>query len=203
MFRREGKEEVLFKISGWKLPGEHNLANLLAALCAARAYGVPKEIIQKSARAFRGVHSRLELVRTVRGVRFYNDTTATTPDAAIAALKTLGMRGQGLGVRSHIILIAGGADKKLEYKEWARVVNRSCKAIIFLPGAATEKMKRAPHAASCLRLTAGSMSDAVSVAREMAGKGDIILLSPGAASFGLFKNEFDRGGQFMEAVRGL
>lgn len=205
VFRREGKEENLFQVSDWHLLGEHNLENLLAAVCAARAYGVPKNVIQKSVRAFRGIPSRLELVRTLRGVRFYNDTTATTPDAAIAALKTLHATPYTLPPR--IILIAGGADKKLEYKEWAKMATRYCKAIIFLPGTATQKMKSALNTTHYQPLTTHhslpTMPAAVRAAHEIAVKGDIILLSPGAASFGLFKNEFDRGDQFLKTIKQL
>ena len=144
-------------------------------MCAAIAYGVPKNILRSGVRAFRGVPNRLELICTLRGVRFYNDTTATTPEAAIAALRTLGqvsgvrfqvsvnqkLKTQNSNLKSKIILIAGGADKKLEYAEWAKVAKRYCKAIIFLPGTATDKMKNAMKTTHYQLPTTHSMSAAV------------------------------------------
>lgn len=198
------------------LLGEHNLQNALAAAAAAEAAGVSRKDILQVLKTFRGLPNRLELVREIKGVRYYNDTTATTPDATIAALKTLGASSQELEARGKkIILICGGADKKLEYKELARHIKQYCKAVILLPGTATDKIRfqisdfsiRAVGSTSRKGrfqiLNANSILEAVKNASGLAKRADIILLSPGAASFGLFKNEFDRGERFVKEVKRL
>ncbi len=200
------------------LQGEHNRANALAAACAAEAAGVSRVHIMDVLKTFKGLPNRLQLVRTVRGIQYYNDTTATTPDATIAALKVLGVRGQVSGAQNlkpktwnlkpRIVLIAGGADKKLEYRELAKYVKQYCKAVVLLPGTATAKLKKEVSTAMagqagvrCQVSEAHTMRAAVKKAHLLAQEGDVVLLSPGAASFGLFKNEFDRGDQFVDAVK--
>ncbi len=182
-----------------KLVGEHNLANALAASAAAEAAGVSRRDIISVLKNFPGLPNRLELVRTVGGVKYYNDTTATTPDAAIAALETLGKT-----KIKNIILIAGGADKKLDYQKLAKNIKRYCKALILLPGTATQKIKLdigyCPPAGGLDIKKARNMLEAVNLARDTASRGDIILLSPAAASFGLFRNEFERGEEFKKIV---
>jgi len=198
-----------------QLPGVHNRANALAAALAAEAAGVTRRDIEYVMKNFRGLPNRLELVRTVEGVKYYNDTTATTPDATIAALRTIGndngVRPKGrltklsLGLHRHIILIAGGADKKLEYREMAKCIKEYCKAVVLLPGTATAKVHRECRMqnAECRMVDTRSMREAVKNACTLAKEGDVVLLSPGAASFGIFKNEFDRGKQFVDAVKRL
>ena len=195
------------------LQGEHNHANALAAATVAEAAGVSRVHIMDVLKTFKGLPNRLQLTRTLRGVKYYNDTTATTPDATIAALKTLVNphpnpsplgRGKGEGEK-RIVLIAGGADKKLEYKELAKHVKQYCRAVILLKGTATPKIQSALHTTSYILPTyaVSTMKEAVKKANTIAKDGDTILLSPAAASFGLFKNEFDRGAQFVDAVKRL
>ena len=181
------------------LLGEHNLENIAAALAVAKIMGVPRARVKKVLRKFRGLPDRQELVAERGGVKFINDTTATTPDGAIAALRAFGSKNK------NIILICGGKDKNLEYGRLVREIKRHCKAIILLPGTATEKIHQQLQATSHkLQATvAKDMSEAVHSAKESSVKGDIILLSPAAASFGLFQNEFDRGEKFKKAVKGL
>ena len=153
---------------------------------------------------FKGLHGRLELVRSSGRVKWYNDTTATSPDGTRAALKTLGGKPPHLGLsakvrgeKKKIVLIAGGVDKNLPYEGFGREIASSAKTIILLPGTATEKIKsEIPH-----YIEAKNMAHAVRAAKLAATKGDIVLLSPGAASFGLFQNEFDRGEQFVKLVQ--
>ena len=102
------------------MPGEHNLYNSLAALAVAKIMGVPCATVRKTLRGFGGLPDRQELIREIAGVKYYNDTTATTPDAGIAALRTL-------GTGKNIVLIAGGADKELVFGEWAGTVKKYCK----------------------------------------------------------------------------
>jgi len=195
VFRRDGRVWNVAKIEDLVLPGEHNLYNALAAMAAAKILRVPCAKVREGFREFRGLDSRQELIREYQGIKFYNDTTATTPDAGIAALKTLAKN-------KNIILIAGGADKKLVYGDWIKPVKKNCKKIILLDGTATPKiMKELKKNKIGFIGPVDSMQKAVKEAFQSAKKGDVVLLSPAAASFGLFKNEFDRGERFIEAVR--
>ncbi|MDD5251352.1 MAG: UDP-N-acetylmuramoyl-L-alanine--D-glutamate ligase [Patescibacteria group bacterium] len=198
VFSVGGKLRRIFPVSSIKLLGQHNVANVLAATAAAMALDVPAKTIAATVRAFRGVPNRLEEIAVKGGVTYINDTTATAPDAAIAALKALG------GKKKRIILLAGGADKALRFDDWAKEAKRYAKAIVFFDGTATPKMVAALNAvrAKTPYLVAGSMNDALAAARVCASRGDIVLLSPGCASFGMFINEFDRGEQFVRGVKG-
>ncbi len=198
------KDAAEYKIA---LRGEHNLENIAAGIVVAKIFEVPVARIKKVLAKFSGLPDRQELVAEIHGVKYINDTTATSPDGVIAALRTFGAPVRsvipakaGISSAKNIILIAGGKDKELEYDELAKEIPKYCKAVILFPGTATEKIKNGLLTANCQLLTATDMKDAVKQARTLAIKGDIILLSPGAASFGLFKNEFDRGEQFRKAV---
>jgi UDP-N-acetylmuramoylalanine--D-glutamate ligase len=178
----------------WQLrvPGGHNRANAALAAEAARALGVDDETIRRAVESFEGVPDRLELVRELRGVRFYNDTTATTPDALVAALDAFA---------GGLVLIAGGADKELDYADAARAIAARATTVVALPGRATDKLLAALDGVPVRY--AASMDEAVAEAATAARPGDVVLLSPGAASFGLFENEFDRGSRFAAAVAAL
>jgi len=195
-----GAKRALFPLSAIKIAGRHNIANVLAACAAAAALGIPDKTIAAAVRKFRGVPGRLEDLGVRAGIRYVNDTTATTPDAAIAAMKTLGRAG-----KKRIVLLAGGADKVLHFEAWAPVVRRLVKHLVLFEGTATPKMLAALDAAGVKtpRALVKSMKEALATARTFAGRGDTILLSPGCASFGIFVNEFDRGDQFVAAVRRL
>lgn len=196
-FSHGTKKTRICAISDILLPGAHNLENVLAATCTAMCMGVPPRAIQKTIKEFRGVPGRMELVKIVKGAAYYNDTTATMPDAAIAALDVLAGK--------RVILLAGGADKNLEYKDFARAIKKRAVKLILFKGTATEKLMRELEKISCKEAlcVVTSMKEAMMCARREAKKGDIVLLSPGAASFGIFKNEFDRGDQFSALVRKL
>jgi UDP-N-acetylmuramoylalanine--D-glutamate ligase len=197
--------------SSLRIFGDHNIANACAAIAAVRTLGVPTAAIRRALESFRGLQGRLETVARINGVTYINDTCATSPDGAIAALRALHANAerktQNAELRN-LILIAGGTDKELEFDEWAREVARSVKAIVFLPGTATEKMKRALksfiiHHSSFIIRDAPSMRAAVRLAAASARPSNTVLLSPGAASFGLFQHEFDRGEQFTRYAREL
>ncbi|PIR58012.1 MAG: UDP-N-acetylmuramoyl-L-alanine--D-glutamate ligase [Parcubacteria group bacterium CG10_big_fil_rev_8_21_14_0_10_38_31] len=194
IFKKEGKEEKVAKISDIQIPGDHNLENILAGVCVAKIFGVKNSDIKKTLIQFKGLPNRLELVREIKGVKYYNDTTATNPDGAVSALKAFKSK------KKRIVLIAGGVDKNLDYKEFAKIIKREVKELIFFPGTATDKILREVNVHHSVM---HKMSEAVHLAEGLAKKGDIVLLSPGAASFGLFKNEFDRGKQFVREVKKL
>ena len=208
MAKRTQGKVVWFSASdvprGWnlKILGEHNLENIAAAVAVGKILGLPIVKIKKVVENFRGVPGRLEFVREIGGVKYYNDTTATMPEATIAALRALG--------RKNIVLICGGADKNLNFENLAPEIKKYTKAVVLLNGTATPKLKKQLLITRYLpRRQAGSlpvtivksMREAVKTAQKFAARGDIILLSPAAASFGMFKNEFDRGDQFLSEVR--
>ena len=181
-----------------KLIGEHNRFNAALAIAAARALGVKDPVIKKVVANFAGVPGRLELIREVKGVKYYNDTTATTPDGVMAAVHAL------KPYQGKIILIGGGNDKELDYKRYGQIVPKYLKGLILFKGAGTDKiLKVLPAKPKFLVSVVDNMKDALKQAQSLIKKGDLILLSPGATSFGIFKNEFDRGDQFNRIVNSI
>jgi UDP-N-acetylmuramoylalanine--D-glutamate ligase len=204
--QQEWIEELICTKADVILPGAHNLENIAAAAALAKAFGIENEHIRSAIRGFTGVEHRLEFVRELDGVRYINDTAATAPEAAIAALRSF---------ERPIVLIAGGADKQLPFDELAREIVLRAKAAVLLQGTATPKLQSAissqQSAASGTRSTAdrrlpavtGPFHDfeqAIDAARQLAAPGDVVLLSPGCASFGMFRNEFHRGEEFRSIV---
>ena len=194
--------------TGWKLNllGKHNRINASLAVAVARELTVPDKVIKKVLAKFSGVPGRLELVRTWRGIKIYNDTTSTTPDALRVGLEALGGKKKNPARRQGgIILIMGGADKKLDMSQAIKSVRRYCKAVILLPGTGTDKLKSYKLKAKSLMVA--NLREAITIASELARSGDSIILSPGFASFGPppggFKNEFDRGEKFNWLVKNL
>ncbi len=187
-------EQAICPVDAIRVPGSHNRENALAAVTAAYTVGVPVKYIASALSHFRGVAGRQELVTVKNGVRFINDTTATNPESAVAALETISGR---------IILIAGGADKKLPYANFVREIVRKVGCLILLPGTATAKISALLRKRKFPHSFARSMDHAVKLASARAKKGDTVILSPGSASFGLFLHEFDRGRQFVAAVKKL
>jgi len=176
--------------------GRNNQFNLAAAMAVAKIFKIKKSVVDKVVKNFKGVPYRLEKIAAINNITFYNDTAATIPDAAINNLRSFDKK---------VILISGGADKNLKFADFAKTVAEKVKKIILLPGTATpliekELKKRAPGLDG---VEADNMDKAVKLAYKSAESGDVILLSPGCASFGLFKNEFDRGDHFNAAVRRL
>lgn len=181
--------------SSWKLSllGKHNAENAALAVAAVKLLGINDKTIRENLASFKGVPGRLELVRTVRGIKIYNDTTATTPDATRIGL-------QVLGYKKRVILIVGGTDKKLDTRSLIKIIPKYAKKIVLLPGTGTDKLPT-KFKTSCIQTN--SLKEAVSQAFSNARRGDTILFSPAFTSFGLFKNEFDRGAQFNKLVQKL
>lgn len=186
----------------WKvrLLGEHNRTNLALAVQVAQKLGVNPVQIKKVAEHFSGIPGRLEHVDTIKGVYYYNDTTATTPDGAIAAMKSFDT------AKGKLILIAGGKDKELNYKNFAREAKKRVAILILLLGegtTATDKIIKELGKTKLRIIFVFKMAEAVAEAMRVAKRGDNVILSPASASFGMFKNEFDRGDQFNKAVAKL
>lgn len=180
----------------WKLtvPGEHNRYNAALAYKALIAYGVDEQICKEALEGFLGVDGRLQEIKTVRGVRIFNDTTATTPEATIAALNALDAEG-----KKNIVLIMGGADKQLPMDMLLAKIEKHTKHVCLLAGTGTARIKDALPNATVYE----SLADAVTAAMAASEMGDVLVLSPAFASFGMFTNEYDRGDQFNALVAGL
>ena len=174
-------------------------SNIGAAVLVAELFKISDNQIKNVLSKFKGVSNRQEIIAIKKGVRYINDTTATTPDSVILAIETFKKRFPD----SRIILLAGGEDKNLNYKELTKEIKKKVKCLVLLPGTASDKIRK--ELGSFFKepssFRARSMSQAVKKSSELARKGDLVLLSPGAASFNLFDNEFDRAKKFIEAVR--
>ena len=183
---------------GWpdaRISGRHNRANLALAAAAARQAGVDEIAIERAVRGFGGVSARQEMVGTIDGIRAVNDTTATTPEAALTALAA---RAGTLGAdrrrfRQAPGLCAPGCAAARD--------NAGLRGVVLLPGAGTDRLL--PLLDGCRVDTVADMAQAVDRALALARPGDALLLSPACASFGLFANEFDRGDQFVARLRQL
>lgn len=180
------------------LPGEHNLENVAAAIKTTRILGIDEVTIRNRVESFRGVEHRLQWLGSKRGIGFVNDTTSTTPVSGIAALNSLEAHG--------IMLIAGGADKKLDLTEFAKAASSKAIRIALLEGTATDELHRKLIEFGAQNRIAGVFSNlktAVDNLVEHAEQGQVILLSPACASFGMFKNEFHRGESFIKLFEEL
>ncbi len=187
-----GKDEV-YDVSQLRIFGDHNKENLMAAICAARAMGVSPRAIQSVIQTFKGVPHRLEFVRRKDGVYFFNDSKGTN----VMSVKRSLMAFQN----NPIILIAGGRDKNGDFTVLNELVARRCKLLILL-GEAKEKINRAigDNAETYL---VGTFEEAVLLAYQKSRSGDIILLSPGCASYDMFRNYEERGDYFKKLVTQL
>jgi UDP-N-acetylmuramoylalanine--D-glutamate ligase len=174
----------------WQLQirGAHNRENAALADAALRALGLAEQEIRAGLESFLPVEGRLQFVTELRGVKIYNDNNATTPDATVAALQAF--------PDERIVLIAGGADKGIPLDTLVEEIKQRANEIILLPGAGTDRL--APQLKTAIR--ANDMTDAVQKAFANARPGDVLLLSPGFASFGLFANEYDRNDAFLKAL---
>ncbi|MDR3325330.1 MAG: UDP-N-acetylmuramoyl-L-alanine--D-glutamate ligase [Spirochaetaceae bacterium] len=174
-------------------PGGHQKVNLLGAALALLCLGVPPALIKKRLELFPGIEHRLEFFLEEGGVRYYNDSAATIPEAAAAAVAALGAP----------ILVCGGADKRLDFSPLAKAA-RNAKQVILLAGSAGDKLTGL-FAASGVPWSGPfeTLEAAVEAAVECARPGDAVVLSPGCASFGMFLNEFDRGRKWKHLCRRL
>ena len=206
--------EVVPKSWKLKLLGEHNKLNVAYAVTVARILDIPEKIIKQAVENYVGVPGRLEFLREIKGVKYYNDTTATTPDGVMAALKALSSPsprrsssdraprslGEVVAEVWRVILIGGGRDKELDYKKYSLIVKKTVKSLALFQGTGSDKIIKTLGKTKFPIQVFDNMTEAFEWSNDQAKKGDIVLLSPGATSFGVFKNEFDRGDQFNELV---
>jgi len=182
------------------VPGHHQKQNFLAAALALLDLGLPADFIRESLGRFPGIEHRLEFFHESNGIRFYNDSAATIPEAAAAAIRAFE---KPPDCKADLILVTGGTDKDLDFTPLARAAENT-KAIILLAGTGTDKLKTLLDSGGIkYRGPFDSPEAAAKAALEAAAPGDTVVLSPGCASFGMFLNEFDRGRKWKEAVRKL
>ncbi len=194
----QGREWKIIDLKEIALLGRHNIENAVAASMAATLAGASKEDIVHVLRTFTGLEHRLEFVREVDGVQYFDDSFSTTPETTIAAIESF---------ESPEILILGGSSKKSDFSELGRTIKeaKNIKAIIGI-GEEWETIKKSlfdlpPHI--LLLEGADSMAKIVKAASALAKEGDVVLLSPACASFGMFTNYKERGEQFKEEVNKL
>jgi UDP-N-acetylmuramoylalanine--D-glutamate ligase len=206
---KRGVDRVICQASQVRLRGRHNLLNVLAACVLAGVAGVPVEAMRQVATTFTGVEHRLELVRELNGVRWYDDSIATAPERSVAALRSF---------EEPIVLLAGGRDKELPWDGFAEETVRRVRQVIAF-GEAGPMIARAVEeklaserggggvGAQEERLEgiarAGTLEEAVAMAARLARHGDVVLLSPGGTSFDAFRDFAERGDRFKELVRQL
>ncbi len=196
---RVGDKEIeIVDIKDILLPGRHNLENVCATVMAAYLAGASKENIAWVLKTFKGLEHRLELVATINGVRYYDDSFSTTPETAIAAIQAF---------KEPEILILGGSSKNSDFTELGKVISKSenVKLIIGI-GVEWERIKaEIAESLSPIPVIEGArdMRTIVAAAYKLAVPGDVVLLTPACASFDMFKNYKDRGEQFKEEVEKL
>ena len=194
--RHGGQERVVMNREDIRLPGEHNVENYLAAIAAVDGM-VSDDRIAAFARSFGGVEHRIELIRTLDGVRWYNDSIASSPSRTIAGLRAFPEK---------VILIAGGKDKGISYAELGPVVNDHVKLLLLCgatAGVIRESVEQAENYQGMEIIDVADYHQAAQIARERAAEGDVVILSPASTSFDRFKNFMERGKALKEVVNGL
>jgi UDP-N-acetylmuramoylalanine--D-glutamate ligase len=180
----------IMKVADIPLHGAHNVDNVMAAVLVGLAAGLDRTAIADAVRAFKPLHHRLETVADRDGILYVDDSKATNPGAVIAALRSFDRP---------IVLIAGGKSKGTEFAELGKVISSRTKAVVLIGEAAPEIAKHVKRASVA---HAGSMDEAVAMAQSFAQSGDVVLLSPGNASFDMFASAEARGEAFAAAVNG-
>ncbi len=188
-------ERPICKVGDLCLLGQHNVLNVLAATCLADSVGISEECIAQAASTFRGVEHRLELVRDVNGVRWYNDSMATAPERTIAALSSFS---------EPIVLLAGGRDKDLPWEQAVALIGERVRDIVLFGEAGSmlhAHLEALPKGCRLERIVlVKQLEQAVDEAARMARPGDVVLLSPGGTSFDAYRDFAERGEHFRDLV---
>ena len=195
-FRQNGEETLLIRTDELHLMGLHNFENVMTAVGIAMDAGVPADSIRKTLRAFRGVAHRIEYVTEIRGVRYYNDSKGTNPDAAIKGIQAMDRP---------TCLIGGGYDKESEYEEWIRSFDGKVRFLALI-GQTRDKIRAAAVSCGFPEEHIGmydNLEQAVQACAAHASAGDAVLLSPACASWGQFDNYEQRGDLFKDYVHAL
>lgn len=191
---RDEKETEICKTDELLLLGTHNYENVMAAVAISLKAEVPLEIIRKVLKAFKAVEHRIEFVRELDGVKYYNDSKGTNPDAAIKAVRAM---------EAPTIIIGGGYDKESSYEEWIASFGDKVKGLVLL-GQTKDKIAQAAEEAGFTSVTkVEDLEEAVAEAAKQAKPGYAVLLSPACASWGMFKNYEERGNLFKKIVNDM
>ena len=194
VIKEAGVETKVLALSDIQILGNHNVENVLAAVGIAYYMGVPVETIGKVCCEFKGVPHRIEYVRTVNGVEYYNDSKGTNPDAAIKGIQAM---------KSTTYLIGGGYDKKSSYDEWIDSFDGKVKQLVLLGQTANAIDACARSRGFVDTVFVESLEEAVKYCYDHAIEGECVLLSPACASWGMFDNYEQRGDMFKEYVNKL
>jgi UDP-N-acetylmuramoylalanine--D-glutamate ligase len=189
---RTGSREEAYSLARTPLKGIHNVENMMAAITAARAMGCSKEAVENVLNRFVGLEHRLEFVREIGGVRFYNDSKGTNVGSVVKSLQSFS---------EPVILIAGGKDKNGDLRPLREGIRSHVKRLILI-GEAKERMNRELGELTDTA-TATTLNEAVALAHQSARKGEVVLLSPACSSFDMFKDYKERGKVFKDAVHRL
>ena len=192
IFFRLGEKGEEYSLSKTPLKGIHNVENMMAALTTARVFGCSRQAVQGVLNRFEGLEHRLEFVREMKGIRFYNDSKGTNVGSVVKSLQSFS---------EPVILIAGGKDKNGDLSPLKELIQKRVKHLILI-GEARERMKRELGGLTDTSI-AQTMEEAVLLARQKAEGGEVVLLSPACSSFDMFKDYKERGKVFKEAVRRL
>ena len=194
VIRENGEEKRVLSLKDIKLLGTHNTENVLAAVAISYYMGVPIDIIEKICTAFQGVEHRIEYVRTVKGVPYYNDSKGTNPDAAIKGIEAM---------TRTTLLIGGGYDKHSTYDEWIDAFNAKVKYLVLI-GETAEKIALCAKQHGFNNIVfMDTLEDAVNFCYANAKPNDAVLLSPACASWDMFKSYEQRGDLFKQYVNNL
>ncbi|MEK7088675.1 MAG: UDP-N-acetylmuramoyl-L-alanine--D-glutamate ligase [Patescibacteria group bacterium] len=187
------------------VPGKHQQENLACAVEVAKLFKIPSSKIGRIIKNFKGLEGRLQYLKTIKGVKIYNDNNATTPEATVAGIEALSEE-QALPVKNRqgllnkkIILICGGADKKLDLTSFVKVINKYCKAVIMIPGTGTDILSSKKLKIKSYKVK--NLKESMQKSLGLASRPDIILFSPAFASFGMFNNEYERNDLFMKIIK--
>jgi UDP-N-acetylmuramoylalanine--D-glutamate ligase len=189
-----GREKQVCSVDDIQLRGQHNILNVLAAVTLADSVNIPTEAMAQAIHSFKGVEHRLERVRERQGVVYINDSIATAPERALAALAAFDQP---------LILLAGGRDKDMEWDTWTEQVSQRAKQIILFGDLADMLAERLQAAGYTALTRHHNLTEAVTTAAALAQSGDIVLLSPGGTSYDAFTDFAERGELFRQLVNGL
>jgi len=204
-YSENGNSEKICDLSDIALVGKHNFENVLPAICAAKEFGVSFNAMKKAIKSFAGLPHRLEFSGEVNDVKYYNDSFSTTPETSMAAVDSFDVP---------TVLIAGGFDKNLDYKEWAiRILTKASLEVVILLGHTAERMEQNLREAEeklgkdfttpTEIFRVNDIHEAVVLASKEAKKSGVVVMSPGSSSFDLYTNYKERGKKFMEEVKKL
>ena len=193
-YAHDGQTEHVINVNELNLLGRHNYENVMAACAMSVNFGVPMEKIVEVLKKFQAVEHRIEYVTEKRGVKFYNDSKGTNPDAAIQGIRAM---------NRPTLLIGGGYDKQSEYDEWIDAFDGKVKKLVLI-GQTAEKIENCAHRHGFMdTVRCETFEEAINYCYDHAVSGDAVLLSPACASWGMFPNYEERGRIFKDIVRNL